>query len=300
MADTKSAFLKRVISGFLAALALLLLGIYGGTGGLHFACTVAVVLGTREYARIAFSHWKIPLAVERFYWAVAIIMYLFMYVMKAPPLVVFACANVVFFVAALWMARAKVANEQLLAALAMGSFGLIYCVLFPFFAVTTAILAGGSQWFLLLLLVVFFGDTFAYFGGRLMGRHKLLPQISPNKTWEGAIAGLAGSCVAGLVHMHLVFPQVPWYTGLGFCIVCGAAAQTGDLLMSLLKRVAQVKDSGHIMPGHGGVLDRLDGIYIACPSFTLSRSTSRIITRFDPRSRCFKFLARAGGAPYNV
>ncbi len=281
MADNKKAFIQRVISGLLAALALLALGVYGGTRGLQFACTICIVLGTREYARIAFSHWKMPVLVERFYWLVAIGMYVSLYAMVFPPLTVFAVFNVAFMVATLWIARAKVANEQLLAALAMGSFGLIYCVLFPFFAVSTASLGHGSQWFLFLLLVVFFGDTFAYFGGRWMGRHKMLPQISPNKTWEGAASGLVGSCLAGMIQLTTAFPEVPWYTGLMFCVICGIASQTGDLLMSLLKRVAQVKDSGHIMPGHGGILDRLDGVYITCPLvYAMALGYSTTLTKF--------------------
>jgi phosphatidate cytidylyltransferase len=123
----------------------------------------------------------------------------------------------------------------------------------------------GVNWFFFMLIVVFFGDTFAYFGGRWFGRRKLYSNISPNKTWEGALGGLFGSCFGGVIFGATIFQQVPWYKFAVFCLVCGAVGQSGDLLMSLVKRVAHVKDSGSIMPGHGGILDRLDGIFIACP-----------------------------------
>ncbi len=265
MADNKTAFIQRVVSSALAGFGLLALGVYGGTLGLQFACTAAVVLGTREYARIAFRHWKLPVIAEHAFWLVAMATYVALFRLQAPLLPVFAVANTVFLVLTLWLARNKVTNEQLLAALGVGSFGLTYCVVFPFYATSLVALNKGSQWFLLLLLVVFAGDTFAYFGGRFFGRHKMLVQISPNKTWEGAVAGLLGSSVVGMIHLATVFADVPWYSGLLFCVICGVAAQSGDLLMSLVKRVAQVKDSGHIMPGHGGVLDRLDGVFIASP-----------------------------------
>ena len=92
-----------------------------------------------------------------------------------------------------------------------------------------------------------------------------MPEVSPNKTVEGLVAGLLGSVVASCIFMGIFLPTVPiWVVGL-FALICGCAAHTGDLLVSLVKRVAQVKDSGKIMPGHGGILDRLDGVYMASP-----------------------------------
>jgi phosphatidate cytidylyltransferase len=280
MADSNKAFIQRVISGLLAALILLGLAVYGGTNGLHLAITFMTVLGIREYSRIAFRHWQMPPLIEPTYWALCVAMFVALFFYFNQALEIFVVTNVAFLIVALWMARARVSNENLLPALALGSFGLMYCVLFPFLAARLVLLPEGGYWFLFLLLVVFFGDTFAYFGGRWLGRHKMSPQISPNKTWEGAASGLLGSCLAGLVELLTVFQDIPWYHGLLFCLVCGAASQSGDLLVSLIKRVAQVKDSGHLMPGHGGVLDRLDGVYIACPlvySFALYVTTHQVV-----------------------
>ncbi len=265
MADSKTAFLKRVASAVLAGVLLLGAGIYGEERGLLLVCTIAIVLGIREYARMAFTHWNMPGTVSITYWVIGLLCYTGMFLKVDYALVWFALANIAFVVSAMWLSRGKVTNSDLLASLALGVFGLLYCVLFPYFAARTVQLEDGSQWFLFLLLIVFFGDTFAYFGGRWFGKHKFYPAISPNKTWQGSVGGLLGSALAGTVHVAATFQEVALWKTVLFCLVCGAVAQSGDLLMSLVKRVAQVKDSGRIMPGHGGVLDRLDGVFIACP-----------------------------------
>lgn len=265
MADSRGTFIKRVISAVLAVLFLLAINYFGGRPGLYAICTVAIVLGIREYSRMAFRRWEMPIQVTQLYWMSSLLFYFLMVQDHHAGLLWFAFSNVFYFIGSLWLTRNHVSNENLLPALALGTFGMLYCVLFPYYAVHMITLEHGPRWFLFLLLVVFSGDTFAYFGGRFAGRHKLMPYISPNKTWEGTLSGLAGSALVGTVFVRVAMPGIPWYETLPFCLGCGFAAQSGDLLMSLVKRVAQVKDTGHIMPGHGGILDRLDGIFIACP-----------------------------------
>ncbi len=265
MADTKTTFLKRVISAVLAASLVLALGWFGGKFGLYVVCSVAIILGIREFSRLAFKKDVIPASVTYLFWFTSILFYIAMTDWYELGLLWFALANVLFLSGTLWLCRSKVSNDALLPALAFGTFGMAYCVLLPNFAVQTIKTENGEQWFLFLMIVVFFGDTFAYFGGRFFGKHRLMPEVSPKKTIEGAVSGLIGSALGGTVHAAIVFPFVPWYQFVLFCILCGLAAQSGDLIMSLVKRVARVKDSGHIMPGHGGILDRLDGIFIACP-----------------------------------
>lgn len=265
MADNRRTFILRVVSAVLAASTVLLAGIFGGSLGLQIVCAAVIVLGLREFSRIAFRHWQMPQALESAYWLICTCLLLsFVYSFEyALPL--FALANLLFFVAALWITRQRVNNENLLTVIAMGCFGLMYCLLFPFFTFKMTAMENGPQWFLLLLAIVFAGDTFAYFGGRWFGKHKMMPAISPNKTWQGAVAGVIGSCLAGMIQMVRVLDNVQLWKGLVFCILCAIAAQSGDLLMSLVKRVAHIKDSGHIMPGHGGILDRLDGVFMASP-----------------------------------
>jgi phosphatidate cytidylyltransferase len=117
----------------------------------------------------------------------------------------------------------------------------------------------GVWWVLAVLLGVWGFDGAAFFVGHYFGRHKLAPHISPAKTWEGAIGGLVLSIAAAL--LLTVKPLgVPWYLAIVLGILIGVAAVLGDLAESLIKRQTQVKDSGHFMPGHGGMLDRLDSV----------------------------------------
>lgn len=265
MADTNLTLLKRVISALLGGFAVLGICYFGGREGIYLVCTFAVVMGIREFSRMAFRKDLIPAGIPVLFWTTSVVFYAGVINRFEDGLLCFAVTNIIFFCGSLWFARNRVANENLLPSLALGSFGMIYSVLFPTFAAQLAKMEDGAQWFAFLLILVFFGDTFAYFGGRAWGKSKFMPQVSPSKTVAGSISGLAGSAAAGLIHTQLTLPHAPWYLVLVFCLVCGFTAQNGDLLMSLMKRVAHVKDSGGLMPGHGGVLDRLDGVFISCP-----------------------------------
>jgi len=137
--------------------------------------------------------------------------------------------------------------------------------------------ANGPSLVLYLLLVVWAGDVAAYYVGSAWGRHKLAPRISPGKSWEGSIASVAGSMLvaAGLVglaellarwNIAVLFyaEESVWYW-VGLAVLVNVAAQVGDLAESALKRSAGVKDSGSLLPGHGGVLDRIDALLVAAP-----------------------------------
>ena len=115
------------------------------------------------------------------------------------------------------------------------------------------------------LAVVLMGDTCGYFGGRLFGRRKLLPRISPKKTLEGAVCGLIGSGLTGTLTAWFFNFGVPYWVVFCVCLVAGAAGQIGDLIESGLKRVANVKDSSGLLPGHGGALDRVDAVLLGAP-----------------------------------
>ncbi len=127
-----------------------------------------------------------------------------------------------------------------------------------------------------LLCVVWAGDIAALYVGRTLGRHKLAPRLSPGKSWEGAVASVAGSLLAagGLVALarwmanmdsaKLSYPEELGYW-LGLAVILNIAAQLGDLAESALKRSAGVKDSGTLLPGHGGILDRIDALLLAAP-----------------------------------
>jgi phosphatidate cytidylyltransferase len=117
---------------------------------------------------------------------------------------------------------------------------------------------------LFLLLVVWAGDIGAYLIGRWIGGPRLAPRISPGKTWSGAIGGLLAAVAAGLLAAH-VLSDAATLRAVAIAVVLGVVAQAGDLLESFVKRWLQVKDSGQLIPGHGGLLDRLDGLLATAP-----------------------------------
>ncbi len=146
--------------------------------------------------------------------------------------------------------------------------------------------AAGAIYLLYLLLVVWAGDIFAYFVGKAIGRHLMAPRVSPKKTWEGAVASMAGSLAVGWLLFHYAQPLSDMLLRIGMIerrdgmfgleqpallpiivltIVLNVAAQLGDLVESLIKRGAGVKDSGAILPGHGGMFDRIDALLFAAP-----------------------------------
>jgi phosphatidate cytidylyltransferase len=124
----------------------------------------------------------------------------------------------------------------------------------------------GVQWIFLLMVIVMASDTAAYYVGSTLGRRKLYPAVSPNKSVEGALGGLAGAIAGAFLSRATFFPGLTLLDCLAIPLLLGGLAQLGDLFESLLKRSCGVKDSGRIIPGHGGILDRLDSILFAAPA----------------------------------
>jgi phosphatidate cytidylyltransferase len=176
------------------------------------------------------------------------------------------------FASAIWL---RGPNGKPLSSVAITAFGVMYASLFSYiyalryhdYAVGAV---AGTILVLLPVLLTWVTDIGAYVFGRTFGRRKLIPSVSPGKTVEGAIGGLVSAVVICLVYVRFVLMP---YAQLGltlqgailFAIVISVAAQTGDLAESVLKREAGVKDSSHIIPGHGGVLDRFDSLLFVMP-----------------------------------
>jgi len=125
----------------------------------------------------------------------------------------------------------------------------------------------GNIWIFFLLAVIFANDTGAFYAGKTFGRHKLYREVSPNKTWEGAIGGLIAGLIVAAVFLRIDILKVHALNLTILFLVFGlsVATQIGDLVESMLKRAYGVKDSGRILPGHGGLLDRIDGLLFAVP-----------------------------------
>ena len=118
-----------------------------------------------------------------------------------------------------------------------------------------------------ILLFVWVGDSAAFYVGRKLGERKLLEVVSPKKTIVGAVANVVGTLIAALLASNLFFNEIPLIHGLIVAFICGIIGQFGDLAESLIKRNCRVKDSGTLIPGHGGFLDRIDSLLFICPSF---------------------------------
>jgi phosphatidate cytidylyltransferase len=140
-----------------------------------------------------------------------------------------------------------------------------FLVLVPAWLALSQLHAHQPQLMLFLLLLVVAADVGAYFAGRRFGRVKLAPRVSPGKTWEGVGGGVLGAAVIAVVGVFWL--DVPLWPFIGLCVLVVFASIIGDLTESLFKRHAGLKDSGTLLPGHGGVLDRVDSITAAAPVF---------------------------------
>ena len=123
----------------------------------------------------------------------------------------------------------------------------------------------GATWIFALLLIVFAGDIGAYYTGKTIGKHKLAPAVSPKKTIEGSIGGVVANLLIAGLFQFFFLPDVDLEVMLLIAVLAGVAGQIGDLFISVLKRDGGIKDSGHILPGHGGILDRIDALLLALP-----------------------------------
>jgi len=194
-----------------------------------------------------------------------------------------ALAPFVFLTVAMTMKRDLASGYP---AAAASAFAFVYIAIPMALLVAIRRLPAGAIWTIYTLLTVWAGDIFAYFVGKSLGRHRMSPEISPKKTWEGAVASILASVIVGtlwfqhapgisstLLRAGLIdrrdgmfgLEQPQLWPIILLSAVVNIAAQLGDLVESLIKRGAGVKDSGTILPGHGGMLDRIDAMLFAVP-----------------------------------
>jgi phosphatidate cytidylyltransferase len=143
--------------------------------------------------------------------------------------------------------------------------GLIYIPVFLSFLVLIRLEPKGAQWIFWIICIVFAGDIGAFYTGTYLGRHKLCPWVSPKKTIEGSLGGLVSNILVSILFKMLFLPDLSILPCVVFALVIGSAGQVGDLFASEFKRAAGIKDSGTLLPGHGGFLDRLDALLFASP-----------------------------------
>lgn len=261
----KPSLKTRVLSALLAAGLLVATGYWAGAQGLADLSLLVLLVGAWEYSQLVFPSPRCPAPLRwLFLLGVLIIVTTFIF---NPQFLLSSLALVIvsFLSLSLALTRNQAPLEELLRTLTRSATGFLYAVILPLHAIFLLQLEGALAWFAMMLLMVFACDTFAYFGGKWAGKTPLMPDISPKKTMEGSLSGVLGSLMMASLFWFFYFHHFSLLSLLTLGLFVAISAQFGDLFASLLKRVAQVKDSGKLMPGHGGILDRLDGVYFAAP-----------------------------------
>ena len=256
---------KRWITA-IVALPLVVLLIYKG-GSILFAIFICMVciLALVEYFRIAFNKSE---SSDSFSFQILAYVFGLMIIPAAYINSFEIILGLIIFnliLSGLISLRRFKADSSVIKIVARQVLGIIYIPLFLSCMVLIRNDDDGIAWIFFLLTLVFAGDTGAFYVGRLLGQHKLCPAVSPGKTIEGAIGGLAATLGAGLIFINCFLKPLSLGPSILFFLCIGVVGQVGDLFESELKRYADVKDSGSILPGHGGILDRIDALLFAAP-----------------------------------
>ena len=255
----------RVASAFVAILSLIAIVRFGGYVGISITVFFVSFIALSEYGRMTMAGPRYVVA-RRYFTGLGLIAYAISIYRNEWLLHSFVLSTLFIFMIFLLLAREDSAPlEELVNKAGLCLLGILYAGVCPVYITLLTRLSDHLEWFIFTLVVVFSGDTCAYFVGRKFGRSRLFTRISPNKTIEGAIGSLFASVVTGLILRKLLFPETDVFLITSLCILTSVVAQMGDLCESMVKRAFHSKDSGAIMPGHGGILDRLDGVLFGAP-----------------------------------
>jgi phosphatidate cytidylyltransferase len=289
----RSALLKRIATAVVLIPIVMLLVLRAPVPVVAVVAAGVALLTVQEFLKLTESYGVQPLRLPTYaFVGVFFLLLIALTAAEMPQLsslkfvlgLAFACALAPFLFLTIAMRRAQLSGGY--PAAAASSFAFVYIAVPMAMLVQLRLQWAGAFWLLYLLLVVWAGDIFAYFVGKSLGRHLMSPRISPKKTWEGAAASLAASLVVGSLLFTYALQISSFLLRVGLIqrrdglfglekpelwpiilltIALNVAAQLGDLVQSLIKRGAGVKDSGSILPGHGGMLDRIDALLFAAP-----------------------------------
>ncbi|MBC8121862.1 MAG: phosphatidate cytidylyltransferase [Gemmatimonadaceae bacterium] len=248
---------SRIVSATVL-ICLALLAIYLGGWWFVAALAVLVILGQQEYFRMVYRKGHRPTA-----WLCLVFSLVLLVVQQAVPdlsTLVFVLSGTLICFSLLFEAEPPSIDDM-----ATSLLGLFYAGLLPSYLVRLRALDQGVYFLLLTFACIWAADIGAFFFGKAFGKTRLSPRISPKKTVEGAIFGIGGSILVGLLGaMWMQWTAWP-LTGVAFGLLIGVAGLLGDLTESLMKRDAGLKDSGELIPGHGGVMDRADSYIFTAP-----------------------------------
>ena len=235
-----------------------LLGLWSGAHWWALVIYVVATLGGLEYFALMAQGGYQPYRVMGMAWLLLLITSAWL-----PATLSLSLVITLGFIATFTLALFK--TERPILNWAITGIGALYIGTMLGQALALRLLPNGLEWVFLSLAVTMLNDTFAYFVGIAIGKHKIWPRLSPKKSWEGTIGGWVAAGITGYVVVSLTaIPLSPWIGAL-VGLVGGVLALFGDLTISMLKRQVGAKDSGKIMPGHGGMLDRLDSLLFVIP-----------------------------------
>ncbi|MBU1535031.1 phosphatidate cytidylyltransferase [Myxococcota bacterium] len=254
--------LLRVLTALVGAPLIIFLALWEKAWGWKALILLATILALIEYGQMAFKKEEfvpkyVTLVVGSLFAAFLLSVFKFQ-----PYLLLFAPWAVVMLLISLVLMPGDIKESGINAG--KGLMGVFYIAQLAAFIGLMKDLPHGGRWIIFTLTIVWLNDTGAYFVGKSMGKHKFSPVVSPNKTWEGAIGGTFASCLAGVGATFYV-PGLTIPVAIILAVFVGTFGQLGDLAESLLKRSFGVKDSGNLLPGHGGILDRIDALLFAFP-----------------------------------
>ncbi|MFT5700613.1 MAG: phosphatidate cytidylyltransferase [Desulforhopalus sp.] len=255
--------MKRIVPGLLIAGLWLLLLLIGSAPMFNFVVLIIILVGADEYIRMAFSH--IISSVDRFLLdgiiAVPACVACFSpYHSALLPAFILSFAFVVSYF--LYRYRQLDACYSLLSRVVMG---LFYVGILGAHLILLRALPEGASWILIATAITASSDSGAYFAGKRFGKKKLCPNISPNKTVEGAVGGLLAALIASIVFATLLLPSFSYVSLFVVTILLTGFGIAGDLTESIIKRGTGTKDSGRCLAGHGGILDRVDSLLFVAP-----------------------------------
>lgn len=257
--------LKRWITGLIALPILIWVISYSGVIGLSVLVALVGVLALIEYFDITLkdsdSVVRMLLAVSGYMTGVSL--FVSAYFRSMDGAVILLMGNLLFVGAISLYGFSR--DPQMTNRAATQIQGMVYIPLMLSSIILIRSGPDGIVWIYFLLGVVFAGDIGALYAGTYLGRHKLCPSVSPKKTIEGAFGGLAANLLIGLTVKAFFLPFLSWGHAGVLILLIGIAGQIGDLFESVLKRTSGIKDSGGILPGHGGMLDRIDALLFAGP-----------------------------------
>ncbi len=256
--------LKRWITG-LSALPILIYLIYQGGVLFNLLVSVACFISWWEYVRMviaAAAKGRFNLIVV---WGLFISLVIIWAAYLVGPGIIMVVVALNLLVAAFFSLFQFKSDSVIIDIIQKQIQGIIYIPVMLSFLILIRNGPQGMTWIFFLLAIIFAGDISALYVGTTLGRHKLCPAVSPGKTIEGSLGGLAANLLVGAIGKYFFLPPLPWGLSLLFFMAVGLAGQVGDLFESELKRVSNLKDSSGLLPGHGGFLDRIDALLFAAP-----------------------------------